>query len=115
MSQIVLDEKFIAQATCLTNYEAAQKLAGTVESQNDLIDGAKNYAQEFSQVSSDSDLNSIKANLSESGYKEYEIVTLVNLLPGTPEEAKAFCPTLQSKSDENISEAINFIRSIIRL
>ena len=114
MSQILQDEEFMQKATCLTNFEAAQKLGtSSVESQSDLIENARSYAQEFSQVKSETDLKSIKEYLS-SSYSEYEIVTLINLLPMTPEAAKVCCPSLENKSDEELRATLDYITNIIR-
>ena len=112
------DEEFMRKATCLTNFEAAQKLGtGSLDTQNDLsartIESARNYAQEFSQVKSESDLKSIKDYLSNS-YSEYQIVTLINLLPTSPEAARVCCPELQNRSDEELSATIDYITNLIR-
>ena len=114
MTQIIRDEEFLRKATCLTNFEAAQKLgAGAVESQSDLIENARSYAEEFSRVKSETDLKSIKSYLGDS-YSQYEIVTLINLLPMTPDAARVCCPSLQNKSDEELRSTLDYITNIIR-
>ena len=114
MTTLELDSDFLENATALTNFEAAQKLeTGLSGDQNDLVESACSYAQQFSQVKSEADLKSIRTYL-ENSYDPYEIVTLVNLLPMDPDAARTYCRSLKGRSDEELKETIDYIRSIIR-
>lgn len=123
----------------LTNLEAAKFLASRdnnptdQNSQNDvfrqqLLDKAKEYAEQFQQYSDENQLNAAhdrikdlleqddndddrpprteREQLQLDNQIEYEIAMLLNLCPVTADEAISYVPTLTRKSSYQINEII---------
>lgn len=128
-----------AKAKCLSNFEALsyfQNLSedsapilqyGNQDNRKILFEKAKQYAEQFSQFTNDSQLraarDSIRAKLIkntdvEKGILpevehekktreiEHDTVMMLNLCPKTVQEAKSFIPSLNNRTDDEIRDMI---------
>jgi len=110
MINVQTDEDFIAQNRCLTNFEAARILDISTEDNDMEKKRARDYAYEFSRVSNEDSLQAVKETLRANIYlSDYEIATLVNLLPTNVEDVKQCCPSLNSRNNEEIDEIIHIL------
>ena len=102
-----LDEQFILNNKCLTNYEASVLLSKSKSNDTNVIKAQK-YSDEFKHITNETQLLNIKKCL--EGLDDFEIVTLINLMPHDVEVAKAVCPTLSKRSDEEIEQHLRSLR-----
>lgn len=111
MSELTLDDEFLQDATPLTNFEAAKILRDSVQQGNNLYSIALSYAEEFSKVRSQEDLNSIK-HFYQDDLTPYQIATLVNLMPTNPDSARTCC-RLGTRTEEEIDQILQRIRRFL--
>ncbi len=71
------------------------------------------YLECFCRIKDKSMAEDLRTNLSGLRFDEMEIALLGSLFPQSVEEAKALIPSLESKSDDTISQAVEKIQQIL--
>ena len=71
------------------------------------------YLDEFCRIKDKSVVEDLRTGLSGLGFSEAEMALFGSLFPQSIEEAKSLVPSLESKGDDTIGQAIDKIQQII--
>lgn len=109
------------EAQCLLNSEVAilletsQQAHETDEGEAELSNvfmKTLNYVKQFSRFKNKTAVKEVRNLLTKKNLEEFEIASLANLCPETPEEAKSLMPTLQPKfNDDDLEIILNDLRN----
>ncbi|KAK2957407.1 putative DNA-directed RNA polymerase II subunit RPB4 [Blattamonas nauphoetae] len=68
------------------------------------------HTRQFAQFKERAITEELGIKLSDMGFHPFEAAQLVNLVPESPEEARSLIPSLQTRNDDELYDALGYIR-----
>ncbi|RGB39924.1 HRDC-like protein [Rhizophagus diaphanus] len=120
-SRLKFNEEFkngtVSEFSCLSLSEVAIMLEQTKlrnpENHGAIVDRMIDYCKTYRTFKDKETVQEIRRTLNKYELHEYEVSQLINLIPGSVEEALSYIPSLRSKfSNEKINEIIEDVNEL---
>jgi len=82
-----------------------------------LVQQTKQYLERFNSVKNKEATNAMRRAMHEADLRQFEICSIINLMPGTAEEAKALIPSIETmherfEDEEELNALLNSVQTL---